>query len=166
MKLEKIQIEILKAVLKDPMRVSCHETPDGTGWLVTTNGYVVYNIPKNLLRVDLNHCQMSMGLSDLFDRALEIWPSHDKPLTPTDHYRRGGTVQRFLYDDDENSPVYIDKNLLAVFDHPELYMIGNYSPKNLLAVFEYTATTDDSEIVGIICPVNIKEDKKENEINE
>jgi hypothetical protein len=155
MKLEKIQIEILKAVLKDPMRVNCHETPDGTGWLITTNNYVVYNIPVELLRVNLNHCQRSMGLLDLFERTDETYLN--KPLTPTDHYRRGGTAQCFLYNDRKDCPIYVDAKLLAVFDSPELHMIGDYNPKGLLAVVEYQME-DDPTIVGILCPVNIKED--------
>lgn len=156
MKMEKIQTEILKAVLKDPMKVICHETPDGAGWLVTTNKCVVYNIPTHQLRVDLNLCQRSMGLPDLFERADETYLN--RPLTPTDHYRRGGTAQRFLYHDREDCPIYVDTKLLAIFDSPELHMIGDYNPKGLLAVVEYQME-DDPTIVGILCPVSIKEDQ-------
>ena len=146
MKLDKFQVDALKALLKNPASVSYWSCDDGHT-LVCLHGYVAAKIFDDDLQLKLIDAQMSLNLRTAWDVEL------DRPgvLLPTDEYRRGGTAQKFLYGGDATKPVYIDTKYLAYFQ-PDQLVQPAYNPKGLVYVIE------NQNPVGIIAPVNIKEE--------
>ena len=158
MKNEKVQVAILKELLKPDGRVVYKEMqsvngmdPDKT--MVIPQGEVGYVLSNADMRVDLIGAQ----ITQLFENEL-IGLEEKTELKPTDVYRIGGKVQKFLYGENEDCPVFIDTKLLANFDNPTLYQ-GRYAPVGVVTIAEYDRIMDKEVIVGLVCPCRIDNDK-------
>ena len=158
MKNEKVQVAILKELLKPDGRVVYKEMqsvngmdPDKT--MVIPQGSVGYVLTNADMRVDLIGAQ----ITQLFENEL-IGLEEKTELKPTDVYRIGGKVQKFLYGGNEDCPVFIDTKLLANFDNPTLYQ-GRYAPVGVVTIAEYDRIMDKEVIVGLVCPCRIDNDK-------
>lgn len=158
MKNEKVQVAILKELLKPDGRVVYKEMQseplehDKT-LVIIQQAVVGYVLNNEDMRVDLIGAQSTQ----LFDNELNGLEEKVE-LKPTDVYRIGGKVQRFLYGGNEDCPVFIDTKLLANFDNPLLYQ-GRYAPLGIVTVAEYNRISDKEVIVGLVCPVRIENDK-------
>lgn len=156
MKNEKVQVAILKELLKPDGRVVYKEMrsdldPDKT--MVIPHGEVGYVLSNDDMRVDLIGAQ----ITQLFENELSGLEEKTE-LKPTDVYRIGGKVQKFLYGGNEDYPVFIDTKLLANFDNPTLYQ-GRYAPVGVVTIAEYDRIMDKEVIVGLVCPCRIDNDK-------
>lgn len=158
MKNEKVQVAILKELLKPDGRVVYKEMqsvngmdPDKT--MVIPQGQVGYVLSNDDMRVDLIGAQ----ITQLFENELSGLEEKTE-LKPTDVYRIGGKVQKFLYGGNEDCPVFIDTKLLANFDNPTLYQ-GRYAPVGVVTIAEYDRIMDKEVIVGLVCPCRIDNDK-------
>lgn len=156
MKNEKVQVAILKELLKPDGRVVYKEMqsdldPDKT--LVIPQGVVGYVLSNDDMRVDLIGAQ----ITQLFENELSGLEEKTE-LKPTDVYRIGGKVQKFLYGGNEDCPVFIDTKLLSNFDNPLLYQ-GRYAPVGVVTIAEYDRIVDKEVIVGLVCPCRIDNDK-------
>ena len=158
MKNEKVQVAILKELLKPDGRVVYKEMqsvngmdPDKT--MVIPQGSVGYVLTNADMRVDLIGAQ----ITHLFENEL-IGLEEKTELKPTDVYRIGGKVQKFLYGGNEDCPVFIDTKLLANFDNPTLYQ-DRYAPVGVVTIAEYDRIMDKEVIVGLVCPCRIDNDK-------
>lgn len=158
MKNEKVQVAILKELLKPDGRVVYKEMqsvngmdPDKT--MVIPQGEVGYVLSNDDMRVDLIGAQ----ITQLFENELSGLEEKTE-LKPTDVYRIGGKVQKFLYGGNEDCPVFIDTKLLANFDNPTLYQ-GRYAPVGVVTIAEYDRIMDKEVIVGLVCPCRIDNDK-------
>lgn len=156
MKNEKVQVAILKELLKPDGRVVYKEMrsdldPDKT--MVIPHGEVGYVLSNDDMRVDLIGAQ----ITQLFENELSGLEEKTE-LKPTDVYRIGGKVQKFLYGGNEDYPVFIDIKLLANFDNPTLYQ-GRYAPVGVVTIAEYDRIMDKEVIVGLVCPCRIDNDK-------
>lgn len=158
MKIEKVQVAILKELLKPDGRVVYKEMqsvngmdPDKT--MVIPQGQVGYVLSNDDMRVDLIGAQ----ITQLFENELSGLEEKTE-LKPTDVYRIGGKVQKFLYGGNEDCPVFIDTKLLANFDNPTLYQ-GRYAPVGVVTIAEYDRIMDKEVIVGLVCPCRIDNDK-------
>ena len=158
MKNEKVQVEILKELLKPDGRVVYKTLLDVNGvdsdkTMVIPKGSVGYVLTNADMRVDLIGAQITSS----FDNELSDIKEKTE-LKPTDVYRIGGKVQKFLYGGDENRPVFIDTKLLANFDNPTLYQ-GRYAPLGIVTIVEYDRIMDKEVIAGLVCPVRIDDNK-------
>lgn len=158
MKNEKVQVAILKELLKPDGRVVYKEMqsvngmdPDKT--MVIPQGEVGYVLSNDDMRVDLIGAQ----ITQLFENELSGLEEKTE-LKPTDVYRIGGKVQKFLYGGNEDCPVFVDTKLLANFDNPTLYQ-GRYAPVGVVTIAEYDRIMDKEVIVGLVCPCRIDNDK-------
>lgn len=156
MKNEKVQVAILKELLKPDGRVVYKEMrsdldPDKT--MVIPHGEVGYVLSNDDMRVDLIGAQ----ITQFFENELSGLEEKTE-LKPTDVYRIGGKVQKFLYGGNEDYPVFIDTKLLANFDNPTLYQ-GRYAPVGVVTIAEYDRIMDKEVIVGLVCPCRIDNDK-------
>lgn len=157
MKNEKVQVAILKELLKPDCHVVYKEMqseplePDKT--LVIPHGDVGYVLSNEDMRVDLIGAQSTQ----LFENELSGLEEKTE-LKPTDVYRIGGKVQKFLYGGNEDCPVFVDTKLLANFDNPTLYQ-GGYAPVGVVTISEYDRIMDKEVIVGLVCPCRIDNDK-------
>ena len=158
MKNEKVQVAILKELLKPDGRVVYKEMqsvngmdPDKT--MVIPQGQIGYVLSNDDMRVDLIGAQ----ITQLFENELSGLEEKTE-LKPTDVYRIGGKVQKFLYGGNEDCPVFIDTKLLANFDNPTLYQ-GRYAPVGVVTIAEYDRIMDKEVIVGLVCPCRIDNDK-------
>lgn len=158
MKNEKVQVAILKELLKPDGRVVYKEMqsvngmdPDKT--MVIPQGEVGYVLSNDDMRVDLIGAQ----ITQLFENELSGLEEKTE-LKPTDVYRIGGKVQKFLYGGNEDCPIFIDTKLLANFDNPTLYQ-GRYAPVGVVTIAEYDRIMDKEVIVGLVCPCRIDNDK-------
>lgn len=158
MKNEKVQVAILKELLKPDGRVVYKEMqsvngmdPDKT--MVIPQGEVGYVLSNDDMRVDLIGAQ----ITQLFENELSGLEEKTE-LKPTDVYRIGGKVQKFLYGGNEDCPVFIITKLLANFDNPTLYQ-GRYAPVGVVTIAEYDRIMDKEVIVGLVCPCRIDNDK-------
>lgn len=158
MKNEKVQVAILKELLKPDGRVVYKEMqsvngmdPDKT--MVIPQGKVGYVLSNDDMRVDLIGAQ----ITTLFENELSGLEEKTE-LKPTDVYRIGGKVQKFLYGGNEDCPVFVDTKLLANFDNPTLYQ-GRYAPVGVVTIAEYDRIMDKEVIVGLVCPCRIDNDK-------
>ena len=156
MKNEKVQVAILKELLKPDGRVVYKEMrsdldPDKT--MVILHGEVGYVLSNDDMRVDLIGAQ----ITQFFENELSGLEEKTE-LKPTDVYRIGGKVQKFLYGGNEDYPVFIDTKLLANFDNPTLYQ-GRYAPVGVVTIAEYDRIMDKEVIVGLVCPCRIDNDK-------
>lgn len=158
MKNEKVQVAILKELLKPDGRVVYKEMqsvngmdPDKT--MVIPQRGVGYVLSNDDMRVDLIGAQ----ITQLFENELSGLEEKTE-LKPTDVYRIGGKVQKFLYGGNEDCPVFIDTKLLANFDNPTLYQ-GRYAPVGVVTIAEYDRIMDKEVIVGLVCPCRIDNDK-------
>jgi hypothetical protein len=143
MNILKIQQDLLKAFFKEGTTVKCFNLTDGV--FVTISGANGYVIPQDMLRVDLRDAQaiMDLPLVDVFKQGA--------PLTPTDEYRIGGTVRKYLTTEDEE--VYIDTDLLKHFDNPTIYR-SEHRP-HLLVLVEDLYGRGSLHIVGVVVPYKI-----------
>lgn len=158
MKLDKIQIELLKAVMKDPERVSVCECEDDDFILVTADNMVVYCLEKERLRVNLFGLNYSTTLCQLDEMSgFPLMTSNE--LVPTDTYRKGGDARKYLYAGDANRPYYVSQKLLANFPGCRLFQ-ERYNKKGPAVIVE---PSNGLEVVGWIMPVNVKEDDTEAE---
>ena len=158
MKNEKVQVAILKELLKPDGRVVYKEMQSVNGMdldktMVIPQGEVGYVLSNADMRVDLIGAQ----ITQLFENEL-IGLEEKTELKPTDVYRIGGKVQKFLYGGNEDCPVFIDTKLLANFDNPTLYQ-GRYAPVGVVTIAEYDRIMDKEVIVGLVCPCRIDNDK-------
>ena len=158
MKNEKVQVAILKELLKPDGRVVYKEMQSVNGMdldktMVIPQGEVGYVLSNADMRVDLIGAQ----ITQLFENEL-IGLEEKTELKPTDVYRIGGKVQKFLYGGNEDCPVFIDTKLLANFDNPTLYQ-GRYAPVGVVTIAEYDRIVDKEVIVGLVCPCGIDNDK-------
>lgn len=153
MKIDKIQVEILKELLKPSARVAYWEDNNGEIVTIIPTGTVGYVLPISLLRVNLEGAQTCVPLRDKVAN-----PAQAVQLEPTDHYRRGGQVREYRAFGDEDKPVYVDTKLLANFENPQLFQ-PRYSAIGLVTVAEYRLDTERLEVCGIVCPVCIKDDE-------
>ena len=158
MKNEKVQVAILKELLKPDGRVVYKEMQSVNGMdldktMVIPQGEVGYVLSNADMRVDLIGAQ----ITQLFENEL-IGLEEKTELKPTDVYRIGGKVQKFLYGGNEDCPVFIDTKLLANFDNPTLYQ-GRYAPVGVVTIAEYDRIVDKEVIVGLVCPCRIDNDK-------
>ena len=158
MKNEKVQVAILKELLKPDGRVVYKEMQSLNGTdldktMVIPQGEVGYVLINDDMRVDLIGAQ----ITQLFENELSGLEEKTE-LKPTDVYRIGGKVQKFLYGGNEDCPVFIDTKLLANFDNPTLYQ-GRYAPVGVVTIAEYDRIVDKEVIVGLVCPCRIDNDK-------
>ena len=158
MKNEKVQVAILKELLKPDGRVVYKEMQSVNGTdldktMVIPQGEVGYVLSNDDMRVDLIGAQ----ITQLFENELSGLEEKTE-LKPTDVYRIGGKVQKFLYGGNEDCPVFIDTKLLANFDNPTLYQ-GRYAPVGVVTIAEYDRIMDKEVIVGLVCPCRIDNDK-------
>ena len=156
MKNEKVQVAILKELLKPDGHVVYKEMQSDLGQdktMVIPQGEVGYVLSNADMRVDLIGAQ----ITQLFENEL-IGLEEKTELKPTDVYRIGGKVQKFLYGGNEDCPVFIDTKLLANFDNPTLYQ-GRYAPVGVVTIAEYDRIMDKEVIVGLVCPCRIDNDK-------
>lgn len=156
MKNEKVQVAILKELLKPDGRVVYKEIQsdlDQDKTMVIPQGDVGYVLNNDDMRVDLIGAQVTQ----LFENELSGLEEKTE-LKPTDVYRIGGKVQKFLYGGNEDCPVFIDTKLLANFDNPTLYQ-GRYAPVGVVTIAEYDRIVDKEVIVGLVCPCRIDNDK-------
>ena len=158
MKNEKVQVAILKELLKPDGRVVYKEMQSVNGMdldktMVILQGEVGYVLSNADMRVDLIGAQITQH----FENEL-IGLEEKTELKPTDVYRIGGKVQKFLYGGNEDCPVFIDTKLLANFDNPTLYQ-GRYAPVGVVTIAEYDRIMDKEVIVGLVCPCRIDNDK-------
>ena len=158
MKNEKVQVAILKELLKPDGRVVYKEMQSVNGMdldktMVIPQGEVGYVLRNDDMRVDLIGAQ----ITQLFENELSGLEEKTE-LKPTDVYRIGGKVQKFLYGGNEDCPVFIDTKLLANFDNPTLYQ-GRYAPVGVVTIAEYDRIMDKEVIVGLVCPCRIDNDK-------
>lgn len=158
MKNEKVQVAILKELLKPDGRVVYKEMQSVNGTdldktMVIPQGEVGYVLSNDDMRVDLIGAQ----ITQLFENELSGLEEKTE-LKPTDVYRIGGKVQKFLYGGNEDCPVFIDTKLLANFDNPCLYQ-GRYAPVGVVTIAEYDWSVDKEVIVGLVCPCRIDNDK-------
>ena len=156
MKNEKVQVAILKELLKPDGRVVYKEIQsdlDQDKTMVIPQGVVGYVLNNDDMRVDLIGAQVTQ----LFENELSGLEEKTE-LKPTDVYRIGGKVQKFLYGGNEDCPVFIDTKLLANFDNPTLYQ-GRYAPVGVVTIAEYDRIVDKEVIVGLVCPCRIDNDK-------
>ena len=156
MKNEKVQVAILKELLKPDGRVVYKEMQSVTGMdqtMVIPQGEVGYVLSNDDMRVDLIGAQ----ITTLFENELSGLEEKTE-LKPTDVYRIGGKVQKFLYGGNEDCPVFVDTKLLANFDNPTLYQ-GRYAPVGVVTIAEYDRIMDKEVIVGLVCPCRIDNDK-------
>ena len=158
MKNEKVQVAILKELLKPDGRVVYKEMQSVNGMdldktMVIPQGEVGYVLSNADMRVDLIGAQ----ITQLFENEL-IGLEEKTELKPTDVYRIGGKAQKFLYGGNEDCPVFIDTKLLANFDNPTLYQ-GRYAPVGVVTIAEYDRIMDKEVIVGLVCPCRIDNDK-------
>ena len=156
MKNEKVQVAILKELLKPDGRVAYKEIQsdlDQDKTMVIPQGDVGYVLNNDDMRVDLIGAQVTQ----LFENELSGLEEKTE-LNPTDVYRIGGKVQKFLYGGNEDCPVFIDTKLLANFDNPTLYQ-GRYAPVGVVTIAEYDRIVDKEVIVGLVCPCRIDNDK-------
>lgn len=156
MKNEKVQVAILKELLKPGSHVVYKEMrsdldPDKT--MIIPHGEVGYVLTNVDMRVDL----IGVQITSSFDNELSGLEEKTE-LKPTDVYRIGGKVQKFLYGGNEDCPVFIDTKLLANFDNPTLYQ-GRYAPLGVVTIAEYDRIMDKEVIVGLVCPVRIDDNK-------
>lgn len=152
MKNEKIQVAILKELLKETPHVSYYIDEDDFV-VVVLNGTVGYRMAADKLCVSLEGVQTSMALQEICDSLML-----NVPLTPTDYYRKDGKARMYRADDRDNQPIYIDTGLLACFDHPQLYQTA-YHPLRPVIVTETQIGVDAPEIVGIVMPVRVLEEE-------
>lgn len=158
MKNEKVQVAVLKELLKPDGRVVYKEMQSTNGMdpdktMVIPQGEVGYVLNNDDMRVDLIGAQITL----LFDNELSGLEEKTE-LKPTDVYRIGGKVQKFLYGGNEDCPVFVDTKLLANFDNPTLYQ-GRYAPVGVVTIAEYDRIMDKEVIVGLVCPCRIDNDK-------
>lgn len=158
MKNEKVQVAILKELLKPDGKVVYKEMQSVNGMdldktMVIPQGEVGYVLSNADMRVDLIGAQ----ITTLFENELSGLEEKTE-LKPTDVYRIGGKVQKFLYGGNEDCPVFIDTKLLANFDNPTLYQ-GRYAPVGVVTIAEYDRIVDKEVIVGLACPCRIDNDK-------
>lgn len=158
MKNEKVQVAILKELLKPDGRVVYKEMQSVNGTdldktMVIPQEEVGYVLRNDDMRVDLIGAQ----ITQLFENELSGLEEKTE-LKPTDVYRIGGKVQKFLYGGNEDCPVFIDTKLLANFDNPCLYQ-GRYAPVGVVTIAEYDRSVDKEVIVGLVCPCRIDNDK-------
>ena len=158
MKNEKVQVAILKELLKPDGRVVYKEMQSVNGMdldktMVIPQGEVGYVLSNADMRVDL----IGAKITQLFENEL-IGLEEKTELKPTDVYRIGGKVQKFLYGGNEDCPVFIDTKLLANFDNPTLYQ-GRYAPVGVVTIAEYDRIMDKEVIVGLVFPCRIDNDK-------
>ena len=156
MKNEKVQVAILKELLKPDGRVVYKEIQsdlDLDKTMVIPQGVVGYVLNNDDMRVDLIGAQVTQ----LFENELSGLEEKTE-LKPTDVYRIGGKVQKFLYGGNEDCPVFIDTKLLANFDNPTLYQ-GRYAPVGVVTIAKYDRIVDKEVIVGLVCPCRIDNDK-------
>lgn len=158
MKNEKVQVAILKELLKPDGRVVYKEMQSVNGMdldktMVIPQGEVGYVLSNDDMRVDLIGSQ----ITQLFENELSGLEEKTE-LKPTDVYRIGGKVRKFLYGGNEDCPVFIDTKLLANFDNPTLYQ-GRYAPVGVVTIAEYDRIMDKEVIVGLVCPCRIDNDK-------
>ena len=121
--------------------------------MVIPQGEVGYVLSNADMRVDLIGAQ----ITQLFENELSGLEEKTE-LKPTDVYRIGGKVQKFLYGGNEDCPVFVDTKLLANFDNPTLYQ-GGYAPVGVVTIAEYDRIMDKEVIVGLVCPCRIDNDK-------
>ena len=121
--------------------------------MVIPQGEVGYVLSNADMRVDLIGAQ----ITKLFENELSGLEEKTE-LKPTDVYRIGGKVQKFLYGGNEDCPVFVDTKLLANFDNPTLYQ-GGYAPVGVVTIAEYDRIMDKEVIVGLVCPCRIDNDK-------
>lgn len=144
----KIQQDVLKALCKGE-KVEYFPT-DNNGVFLTlrgsTHGWIV---PEDQLHLDLAGAQLLTPLD---------MSAQGAPLTGTDFYRKGGCARQYNRPDGE--VVYIDNGLLKYFDSPVLYQKG--VPFGPVVVVEHPID-GRPEVVGLVCPVRVKETSDDRE---
>lgn len=155
MKIDKIQMEILKELMKDKEKVGLYRCKDEESVLVCIRSAFGYKLPEGRLCVSLEG--VNYAALEMFDQYSEY--ELQANLVPTDVYRRGGVVQRFLYRGDEEKPYYVNTKLLANFDVNFKLFLPKYNAKGPAIVLEYPFGEDHPQIVGFVCPVNLKEEE-------
>lgn len=148
----KIQQELLKAMVVDPSKVKCVDRFDD--WVsLTIDGSLVWNIPREWLRLNLEGTQESAV----------VFPTEDVVITPdnqlkaTDNYRVGGTARQYLRTDDPiEQEVYVDTGKLKFFTNPTLYQHPEWP--YLLYITEDLYNNGDPVWVGTVCPIKVKDE--------
>lgn len=158
MRTDKIQLDILKHLLKDPQTVAVQNHYNEVAVSVD-NGVTFYRMPDSLLDVRLRNVRTTVALHDLLDADLRDMTK----LTPTDHYRHGGDARKYLFDGLTNQPIYVNPAKLAYFENPTLYAVGRYKPHSvIIAVVEHPfGNEDEPKICGYTMPVKVDEETEE-----
>lgn len=152
MQLNKIEMDLLKALQKNPAAVS-YATDIDKLFIGLDYEKVVYVLPEEIL-VSPNGASASILLFDTYREANEKLEEEllDK-LTPTDEYRQGGGTQKFV--DPSGHDVYIPVKRLERFDHPTLYLMSEYSD---YVVVTEAPFNDAESVVGFVLPVKMEND--------
>lgn len=147
----KAQQEILKQLIDDPSRVGYFEAAEEDKIFITANGKVGYLIPLEDLRLSLTGAQCMVHVWDDFEAALGTMSNL---LQETDEYRLGGKARKYLRSDDPGAEIYVNSDLLKVFNHPQLWQkFGSFT--NPIVVTESFCSDGAPVPVGIVCPVKV-----------
>lgn len=147
----KAQQEILKALVAGDKVAWCKDFITGAV-LVSTNGVTVYNIPPELLFVNLSSAELTEGLRDLANVAI----TPENLLIATDEYRVGGTVRKYVRACDRTQEVYVDTKAIKNFTLPTLYQDPTH-PWSPVLVTERELMEDEILTVGVVAVVNLEE---------
>lgn len=157
MKLEKIQAQLLKVRFKDLLLGE--DAVSSIRLFPTWDGHVyvhfipelLYKLPEHLLAVQLpeepeDEDSALARIVTAAENSLLMVPLH-----PTDEYRVGGTVRKYLQGAE---PVYFNVQLLKNFENPELYPL---TENNMAVIVEHHQGVSRPVVVGVIAPYKVEE---------
>lgn len=157
----KIQQEIIKALCAE-RKISAFRVPEAEKTFITVDRVVGYLIPDKQLHVSLAGTQNAVNVFG--DSLTNLFQSVQ--LTGTDEYQLGGQARKYIADRWPDTPVYVKTSILKNFEAPTLYTTAQREeqiPLAVCVVAEEKPFSEELEIVGLVCPVRIKDEEETEE---
>lgn len=160
MKLLKIYTEVLKDILSDkPLKVKVYPKDDYLE-VICAPYTVVYCVPKDSFPFDLNSKRLSEGVSETGSILPNNVAVDSQKATIVGYDMRTVDAKEYLVallkvnpDDEKESPVMINKDLLKNFDKDaELRIVNGVDRIHPVGVFEKN-TSGDYALAGLVLPI-------------
>lgn len=154
MKVTKIMTDLLKLVEKKKT-TTCNYGMDENYIYFTPDGYRIFKIYKPLFLIDLKKA--------LPNKIPFVNPSNFFKADNCEDGKKTGEMrviddwkETIIKIESEHSHAWVNEKYLKEFDRDCSFKIG--TPKQPVLIYEH------DEVVGVVCPVNLKEDRNNDQI--
>lgn len=158
MNVAKIQLDLLKHLLKKPEHIAVQYSAASDEFFVSWDNITFFCLNYDELRVNLSDVHQTI----MFDELLRSDLRRMIRLVPTDHYRVGGSVRQYLYDGRDDKPVYVKVSNLAYFENPTLLVREGYTSSMVIVVTEYPFGAENDPVVrGLTLNYRVRTEESE-----